>query len=124
MRPADHSSCMKILIGLLHVALVAGSQPGPLAQHARPYLHDFVDPGGVAAKHEHGLRPHHSSGAAAEDRLLFRHRYQHHDAASDRLVYYQYEAKRHPHVVMIDDIGVHQCEVRVAPQLGARGVRM
>ena len=50
VRPADHSSCMKILIGLLHVVLVAGSQQGPLAQHARPYLHDFVDPGGVAAK--------------------------------------------------------------------------
>ena len=111
-----------ILGSLLHAALVVGSaaQPRPPAQHARPSLHDplLVDPGGVAAEHEHGLRPHHSSGAA-EDPLLFRHRYQHHDAASDRLVYYQYEAKRHPHVVMLEDIGVNKCEASAASE--ARG---
>ena len=115
-----------ILGSLLHAALVVGSaaQPRPPAQHARPSLHDplLVDPGGVAAEHEHGLRPHHSSGAAAEDPLLFRHRYQHHDAASDRLLYYQYEAKRHPHVVMLEDIGVNKCEASSAASEGGQNV--
>ena len=68
-----------------------------------------VDPAGQLIIHEQGLRPHHSSGAASEDPLLFRHRYQHHDAATDRLLYYQYEAKRHPNVVMLTDM-VDSCE--------------
>ena len=58
--------------------------------------------------HEKGLRP--KAKATEEDPLLFRHRYQHHDSASNRLLYYQYETKRHPHVVVLDDIGVQSCE--------------
>ena len=68
---------------------------------------------GVDAKistHDKGLRPHHSTGATAEDSLLFRHRYQHHDDETGMLLYYQYEAKRHRHVVMLDDLGVKVCE--------------
>ena len=102
-----------ILGSLLHAALVVGSaaQPRPPAQHAHPSLHDplLVDPGGVAAEHEHGLRPHHSSGAAAEDPLLFRHRFQHRDADTGRLLYYQYEARRSSRVTMVEDIGVTSC---------------
>ena len=58
--------------------------------------------------HEKGLRP--KAKATEEDPLLFRHRYQHHDSASNRLLYYQYETKRPPHVVVLDDIGVQSCE--------------
>ena len=57
---------------------------------------------------EAGLRPHHATGASVEDPLLFRHQFQDHDD-SGRLVYYQYEARRHAHVVMLDDFGVQSC---------------
>jgi hypothetical protein len=63
-------------------------------------------------KHELGLRLR--GGATPEDPHLFRHRYQHHDEASNKLLYYQYEAKRHPHVVVLEDLGVQSCVA--APQ--------
>ena len=63
-------------------------------------------------QHAGGLRPHHSTGATEEDPLLFRHRYQHHDEDTGRLMYYQYEAKRHAHVVMLRDVHVTGCEAR------------
>ena len=66
----------------------------------------FLDP--AMPMHEKGLRP--TPKATEEDPLLFRHRYQHHDSASNRLLYYQYETKRHPHVIVLDDIGVQSCE--------------
>ena len=50
--------------------------------------------------HAVGLRPHHAVGQSADDPLLFRHRYQHHDLQTNRLLYYEYEAKRHAHVVL------------------------
>ncbi|EOD09423.1 hypothetical protein EMIHUDRAFT_432837, partial [Emiliania huxleyi CCMP1516] len=68
-----------------------------------------ADPTGMLLSHAQGLRPNHSSGAAADDPLLFRHRFQHHNAATDSLLYYQYEAKRHPNVVVLTDM-VESCE--------------
>ena len=59
--------------------------------------------------HAAGLRPHHASGQSNDDPLLFRHRYQHHDQETNRLVYYQYEARRHAHVVHFDDLAVESC---------------
>lgn len=56
-----------------------------------------------------GLRPHHNTGAATEDPLLFRHRFQHHDVDTGRLLYYQYEARRSSRVTMVDDIGIISC---------------
>ena len=53
------------------------------------------------AIHDAGLRPHHAAGQSDHDPLLFQHRYQHHDAKSGHLLYYQYEAKRHAHVVRL-----------------------
>ena len=78
------------------------SSTGPLVLDDIP----FLDP--AKSMHEKGLRP--SAKATEQDPLLFRHRYQHHDGASNRLPYYQYETKRHPHVVVIDDIGAQSCE--------------
>ena len=49
--------------------------------------------------HDAGLRPHHATGQVPGDPTLFRHRYQHHDPKTNHLVYYQYEARRHDHVV-------------------------
>ena len=106
------------LVGyVLHVALVKTAA-------ARVTLHDsvLVDPDGIAAQHESGLRPHHSTGATAEDPLLFRHRYQHHDEASGKLIYYQYEAKRHPNVVMLADLGVLSCQASVVEEHGQDNV--
>ena len=59
--------------------------------------------------HATGLRPHHLSGQSNDDPLLFRHRYQHHDQKTNHLVYYQYEARRHAHVVHLDDLAVESC---------------
>ena len=59
--------------------------------------------------HATGLRPHHASGQSNDDPLLFRHRYQHHDQKTNRLVYYQYQARRHAHVVHLDDLAVESC---------------
>jgi len=59
--------------------------------------------------HAAGLRPHHASGQSNDDPLLFRHRYQHHDQETNHLVYYQYEARRHAHVVHLDDLAVESC---------------
>ena len=55
------------------------------------------------------LNAHHAEGATSEDPLLFRYRYQHHTIDTDRLVYYQYEARRHAHVVMLEDFAVQAC---------------
>ena len=59
--------------------------------------------------HAIGLRPHHASGQSNDDPLRFRHRYQHHDQKTNRLVYYQYQARRHAHVVHVDDLAVESC---------------
>ena len=59
--------------------------------------------------HDAGLRPHHNTGAAAEDPLLFRHRFQHHDANTGRLLYYQYEARRSSRVTMVEEMGAISC---------------
>lgn len=52
---------------------------------------------------------HNENDASADDPLLFRHRFQHHDAASDDLTYYQYEARRHAHVVVLEAHHVQAC---------------
>ena len=44
-----------------------------------------------------------------DDPLLFKHRFEHHDAATNRLTYYQYEARRHAHVVILDDLNATFC---------------
>ena len=59
--------------------------------------------------HAIGLRPHYASGQSNDDPLHFRHRYQHHDQKTNRLVYYQYQARRHAHVVHVDDLAVESC---------------
>ena len=55
-----------------------------------------------------GLRPHHNAGAVGNN--LFRHRYQSYDAASNQLTYYQFDVKRHDHVVMLADVGLQSCK--------------
>ena len=69
--------------------------------------------------HAAGLRPHHASGQSNDDPLLFRHRYQHHDQRTNRLVYYQYQARRHAHVVHLDDLAVESCSATPSGMDGA-----
>ena len=47
-----------------------------------------------------GLKPHHDTGASPTDPLHFRHRY-HTTTSQGALLYFEYEAKRHAHVVML-----------------------
>ena len=74
--------------------------------------------------HAQGLRPHPNAGADSEDPLLFRHRYQHHDEITDKLMYYQYEAKRHAHVVVLQDLGVLGCEAAPTHQPNATTISL
>ena len=101
-----------MLIALLAVVAAArdrGSKsklsPTPAATKLSP------TPAATIDKHVDGLWPHHDAGRDPSDPLLFKHRYQHHDAETDQLVYFQYEAKRHAHVVMLDAVGVASCVV-------------
>ena len=50
-----------------------------------------------------GLDPKHAT-VDKDDPLLFKHRFEHHDAATDRLTYVQYEARQHTDVVKLDDL--------------------
>ena len=58
--------------------------------------------------HAAGLRPMKHT-ANKSDPLLFKHRYHHHDTHANRLVYYEYEARRHAHVIMLDEMQVMSC---------------
>ena len=58
-----------------------------------------------------GLQPHHNIGSDRNDPQLFRHRFEHHDPVADRLVYYQYKARRLDHVMVLDDLNPHECQV-------------
>ena len=49
--------------------------------------------------------------ADSQDPLLFTHLHTHHDPASGRLTYYEYRARRHAHVVLLDELGAHACHV-------------
>ena len=69
--------------------------------------------------HAAGLRPYHASGQSNDDPLLFRHRYQHHDPKTNRLVYYQYQARRHAHAVHLDDLAVESCSATPGGMDGA-----
>ena len=109
--------CRLFLILSMVRTLHAWEVPEPATSDRLLVLDDipFLDPMGSAAMHMHeqGLRP--SGRGTAEDPpqdpLLFSHRYQHHDEATNRLIYYQYEARHHPHVVNLEDLGVRSCEV-------------
>jgi hypothetical protein len=65
--------------------------------------------------HHAGMNPHHSTGASVTDPYLFSHRYQHHNPETDVLTYYEYNAKRHPHVAFLaetslaDDVSLEAC---------------
>ena len=66
----------------------------------------------AARKIQEGLNPHHATGSHPEDPLLRKHRFQLHDFETDHLTYYEYEARLHAHVVMLEDLGVVSCVVR------------
>ena len=87
----------------------APSADDVLHPDAEPILLDYDDTmANEDPQHAAGLRPlHHSS--AMLDPNFFEHRYQHHDPTTDRLVYYQYRARRHKQVVMLDELGVQSC---------------
>jgi len=56
----------------------------------------------------------HKAEAAAEDPLLFKHRLQYLDAVSNKLTYYEYSARRHDHVLMLDEMNISSCALEVA----------
>eukprot|EP00325_Prymnesiales_sp_UTEX-LB-985_P003380 CAMPEP_0174704474 /NCGR_PEP_ID=MMETSP1094-20130205/8057_1 /TAXON_ID=156173 /ORGANISM="Chrysochromulina brevifilum, Strain UTEX LB 985" /LENGTH=2563 /DNA_ID=CAMNT_0015902535 /DNA_START=134 /DNA_END=7825 /DNA_ORIENTATION=+ len=60
-------------------------------------------------EHAAGLNPHHAAGASAADPLLFQHHFKYHDPSTDQLTHYQYEARRHAHVVMLSALGMQAC---------------
>ena len=56
----------------------------------------------------------HKAEAAAEDPFLFKHRLQSHDAVSNKLTYFEYSARRHDHVLMLNEINISSCTLEVA----------
>jgi hypothetical protein len=56
----------------------------------------------------------HKAEAAAEDPFLFKHRLQYLDAASNKLTYYEYSARRHNHVLMLNEMNISSCALEVA----------
>ena len=56
----------------------------------------------------------HKAEAAAEDAFLFKHRLQYHDAVSNKLTYYEYSARRHRHVLMLNEMNISSCALEVA----------
>ena len=56
----------------------------------------------------------HKAEAAAEDPFLFKHRLQYHDALSNKLTYFEYSARRHEHVLMLNEMNISSCALEVA----------
>lgn len=64
-----------------------------------------------------GPAPESGDLSQSGDPLLFRHRFQHHDVGTGRLLYYEYAARRHSHVVPLTDLGIESCHVKAHPRL-------
>ena len=60
------------------------------------------------AEHSAGLQPSHEE-LDLEDPLLFKHRYAHRDVTNDRMIYYEYRARRHEHVLMLSTLDIQSC---------------
>ena len=56
----------------------------------------------------------HKAEAAAEDPFLFKHRLQYHDALSNKLTDFEYSARRHEHVLMLNEMNISSCALEVA----------
>ena len=56
----------------------------------------------------------HKAEAASEDPLLFKHRLQTHDAVSNKITYFEYSARRHHHVLMLNEMNISSCTLEVA----------
>jgi hypothetical protein len=56
----------------------------------------------------------HKAEAASEDPFLFKHRVQSHDAVSNKLTYFEYSARRHHHVLMLNEMNISSCTLEVA----------
>ena len=84
--------------------------PADAASRARPARRNRKS--GEGASSSHATTWLKGEGEAdPQDSLLFKHLHTHHDPASGRLTYYEYHARRHAHVVMLDELGVLACEV-------------
>ena len=55
----------------------------------------------------------HKAEATAEDPFLFKHRLQYHDAVSNKLTYFEYSARRHHHVLMLNEMNISSCALEV-----------
>lgn len=53
--------------------------------------------------HTQDRTTHPSLTKPSADSLLFKHRFEHHDPRSGKMVYYQYSARRHKHVIVLDE---------------------
>jgi hypothetical protein len=92
--------------------------PGSTALDSGPILIDQVGmhagSQGLVSKRAMREAKFHKAGAAAEDPFLFKHRLQYLDAVSNKLTYYEYSARRHNHVLMLDEMNISSCVLEVA----------
>ncbi|KAL3904994.1 MAG: hypothetical protein SGPRY_011078, partial [Prymnesium sp.] len=56
----------------------------------------------------------HAPTVSAQDPFRFKHRQQHHDTESDKLTYFEYSARRHGHVLMLNDTDFQRCFLQVS----------
>ena len=83
--------------------------PTTISTASVDHPHRGADVHALSAEMRAGLQPHHNAGQDEADPLLFRHRFEHHDPDTDKLTYYQYIAKRHPHVNILTHEDVAEC---------------
>ena len=108
------------LAQLAQLVLVLLLCPGVLSAtpDSGPILIDEVGmlPGDQSLATEGAMREakFHKAEAAAEDPFLFKHRLQYHDAASNKLTYFEYSARRHDHVLMLNEMNISSCALEVA----------
>jgi hypothetical protein len=107
-------------------AFVFGSITGALAFPAQGNSHSLQ----VAGMHEshpvgsmaryrvpsqavaEGMNPHHNAGQSMSDPHHFKYHWSHMEHGTDKLVYYEYEAKRHKHVTFLESDILCSSDVR------------
>jgi hypothetical protein len=118
--PTKVSTAICLTTRVAQLVLVLLLCPGVLSAtpDSGPILIDEVGmlPGDQSLATERAMREakFHKAEAAAEDPFLFKHRLQYHDAASNKLTYFEYSARRHDHVLMLNEMNISSCVLEVA----------
>jgi hypothetical protein len=112
------STTVCLTMRMVPLVLVLLLCPGSTALDSGPILIDQVGmhAGSQGLVSERAMREakFHKAEAAAEDPSLFKHRLQYLDAASNKLTYYEYSARRHNHVLMLNEMNISSCALEVA----------